>query len=264
MARVAPYFDAVWLDDRPSLLTSPFALWRLRRRLRAARFDRVYDLQTSDRSSFYRNLFLPGPMPEWSGIARGASHPHANPNRDFIHTLERQRDQLKFAGIAEVPRPDLSWLDSDISGFDLDPRGFVLLVPGGALHRPEKRWPIAAYVELARWIAARDLQPVVLGGTIERDLATAIRAAEPGALDLTARTDFATIAALARQARHAVGNDTGPMHLIAAVGCPSTVLFSSASDPKITRPRGADVTVLRRPRLADLSLAEVAASVRLG
>lgn len=264
LGRAAPYFDAVWTDERPSLLRQPLALWRFRARLRAARFDRVYDLQTSDRSSFYHLLFWPGPIPEWSGIARGASHPHADPRRDFIHTLERQRDQLKVAGIADVPAPDLSWLDADLSALPLDPAGFVLLVPGGAAHRPDKRWPADCYAALAALIAARGLQPVVLGTAIERDLAATITTAVPAALDLTGRTDFAMIAALARCARHAIGNDTGPMHLIAAAGCPATVLFSAASDPEITRPRGSDVTVLRRERLADLSPAEVAASLRLG
>ena len=64
-------------------------------------FTRVYDLQTSDRSSFYRNLmgFPFSRPPEWSGIAAGSSHPHANPARDFQHTVERQREQLLVAGI---------------------------------------------------------------------------------------------------------------------------------------------------------------------
>jgi ADP-heptose:LPS heptosyltransferase len=51
LAGQAPYFDEVWVDERPRLAT-PRALLALRRRLRTAGFARVYDLQTSDRSSF--------------------------------------------------------------------------------------------------------------------------------------------------------------------------------------------------------------------
>ena len=54
------------------------------------------------------------------------------------------------------------------------------------------------------------------------------------------------------------------MHLIAAVGCPSVVLFSAASDPALTAPRGpggAWPTVLRVPDLADLPVARVAATL---
>ncbi|MFC7543363.1 glycosyltransferase family 9 protein [Siccirubricoccus deserti] len=94
----SPWFDRIWADGRPAWHELP-ALWRLARRLRGAGFARVYDLQTSSRSSRYRRLV--GSGAEWSGIARGASHPHANPLRDFMHTAERQREQLEMAGITE-------------------------------------------------------------------------------------------------------------------------------------------------------------------
>jgi ADP-heptose:LPS heptosyltransferase len=261
-ARASPYFDAVWIDDRPGLLNLP-ALFDLRSRLRAGHFDFVYDLQTSSRSSAYFRLMGPGRRPSWSGIAPRASHPHANPRRDFMHTLDRQADQLRMAGIASVPAPDLAWARADIARFGL-PNRFVLLVPGGAAHRPDKRWPIAAYIELAQWLAAQGATPVVIGGTDEADLGRAIRAGCSAAVDLTGRTGFAEIVGLGATALHAVGNDTGPMHLIAAGGAAATVLYSGASDPALTQPRGPGITVLRRERLADLTVAEVAATVRLG
>jgi ADP-heptose:LPS heptosyltransferase len=74
---------------------------------------------------------------------------------------------------------------------------------------------------------------------------------------LGGRTSFAEIAALARAAAAAIGNDTGPMHLIALAGCPSLVLFSAASKPAQTAPRGPAVEILQRPSLATLSLDDV-------
>ena len=139
-ARRSPWFDDVWIDTRPRLAT-PGKLMDLRRRLRAGNFGRVYDLQTSDRSSGYRRLFWPGPMPQWSGIARGATHPHANPKRDSLHTIDRQREQLAMAGIAEVRPPDFTWIIRSALRFWL-PRPFALLVPGGSAHRPETLWPV--------------------------------------------------------------------------------------------------------------------------
>jgi hypothetical protein len=61
----------------------------------------------------------------------------------------------------------------------------------------------------------------------------------------------------------AVGNDTGPMHLIATAGVPSVVSFSHASDPELCAQRGPDLTILRRPRLEELSVDEVEAALRL-
>ncbi|MEP4859086.1 MAG: ADP-heptose--LPS heptosyltransferase, partial [Alphaproteobacteria bacterium] len=57
------------------------ALRALRRDLIQGEYARVYDLQTSDRSSFYFRLFPAKGKPEWSGIARSCSHPHPNPHR---------------------------------------------------------------------------------------------------------------------------------------------------------------------------------------
>lgn len=255
LGRACGFFDEVWTDPRA-------AWWRigamlaLRERLRAPRFSRVYDLQTSDRSSAYLRLFWPGPCPEWSGIAKGCSHPHANPNRDSMHTVERQAEQLAMAGIAAVPPPDIAWMETDVGRFGL-PDGYALLVPGGAPHRPAKRWPVARYADLARHLAGLGAVPVVLGGKEEAGLASAIREKMPEVVDLTGKTTLADIAALARRAKLAVGNDTGPMHLIAAAGCPTLVLFSHDSDPALCGQRGPKVDILRVPDLATLEFEAV-------
>ena len=258
LARASPYFDEVWIDERPGA----WQVWKLgtlAKRLRAGRFDRVYDLQTSDRSTWYFRLFK-APKPEWSGIARGCSHPHANPERDRMHTIERQREQLALAGVTEVPAADLSWVKADITRFRLAPP-FALLVPGGAAHRPEKRWPPSHYAELGRRLARQGMRPALTGAAGERPVLAEIAAQCPEAYDLGGQTELADIVALARAARFAIGNDTGPMHLIGAAGCSSLVLFSGASDPVLTAPRGPRVAVARREPLALLAVAEVEAAL---
>jgi ADP-heptose:LPS heptosyltransferase len=254
LARRAPWFDRVLVDARPQWWDFS-GLWRLRRQLRG--YDFVYDLQTSGRSSRY--FWLAG-RPPWSGIAPGCAWPHANPARGAMHTLERQREQLTMAGVESFPPPDLSWLDGQT--FDLAGK-FALLVPGAAPHRPRKRWPAEKFGELAIRLHAQGIAPVVLGTAGEAGLAAIIRSACPAARDLTGATSIPDIAGLARRASLAVGNDTGPMHLIAAVGCPCVVLFSADSDPALTAPRGpggAWPTVLRVPDLADLPVERVAAA----
>lgn len=84
-----------------------------------------------------------------------------------------------------------------------------------------------------------------------------IAAAAPGVVDLTGRTAIADLASIARAASLAVGNDTGPMHLIPMAGCRSVVLFSGASNPALCAPRGRDVQVLRETNLGDLPLDRV-------
>ena len=269
LLRQAPYFDDVWVDERPGW-GDLAGLWRLARRLRGGRFDRAYDLSTRQRSALYFRLMrrprwiLGNGGPEWSGIVRGASHRQPDtPERRRMHTLDREADQLRWAGIAgPVPPPDLSWASTDVSRFALPPN-YVLLMPGAAPHRPEKRWPLAHFTELARRIAAAGLMPIVIGGPSERELGEAIVAAVPEARDLTGQTGFGDIVTLGHGARRAVGNDTGPMHLAVVGGAAATVLYSAASDPALTAPRGADVVILRRDNLTDLPVDAVAATLGL-
>jgi ADP-heptose:LPS heptosyltransferase len=264
LLRHAPYFDEVWIDERPGW-RDPMGIARLARQLRGGRFGRVYDLSTRQRSALYFWLMRrANGAPEWSGIVRFASHRQPDtPERRRMHTLDREADQLRWAGIAgPIPAPDLSWASADLSRFAL-PADYVLLVPGGAPHRPEKRWPLDRFIALAKRIVAMRVGVVVIGGPAERDLGAAISAAVPEALDLTGQTEFGDIVALGRGARRAIGNDTGPMHLAVVGGAPATVLYSAASDPALTAPRGPDVVILQRDDLADLPVEDVAATLGL-
>lgn len=257
LAEAAPWFDRVRCDRRPAWWNLPGIL-TLRRNLR--NFDLVYDLQTSARSARYFRL---AGRPPWSGVAPGCSLPQPGPERARMHTLERQRDQLRRAGIVHFPPADLGWLIAAGTPPALA-RPYALLVPGAAAHRPEKRWPAERFAGLASALQARGLQPVILGSAGEAPLAARIRADCPAARDLTGRTGLADLATLAAGAERAIGNDTGPMHLAAAVGCRSLVLFSGASDPALTAPRGPDggwPTVLRAGRLDALELETVLAAL---
>jgi ADP-heptose:LPS heptosyltransferase len=266
LAKASPYFNAVFTDGRPE----NFAQWiALRTRLRSAGYTRVYDLQTSSHSNRIFQVMRPNP-PAWSGIAFGCSLPHKNPLRNGMHTLERQADQLMYAGIwpdaptepGSAPAPDLSWVLAKAPGEraaapGVKPKPYVMFVPGGSAHRPEKRWPVERYGELARILYARGLDIVIIGGPQESALAQAIQRQVPRARDLTGRTDFASIAVLGAKAALAIGNDTGPLHLAAAAGAPTVVLFSSVSDPALSAPRG-KVAVLQAANLSELAVAKVA------
>jgi ADP-heptose:LPS heptosyltransferase len=253
--RQAPWFDEVLVDTRPAWWNLP-GVYRLRQTLCRPRFTRVYDLQTSGRSSHYFRLFPYAAKPEWSGIVAKGSHPDRDPNRAHMHDLDRQASQLRQAGIVTIPSADLSWCRGDTGRFGL-PEDFVVLVPGSAPHRPEKRWPAARYQALASALREQGLTPVIVGSAAEAPISREI----PAALTLVGRTSFGDLADLARSARFTVGNDTGPTHLLAAVGSPTVALFSHASDPALCAPRGPEVRVLRRPDLASLEPEAVLAAL---
>jgi len=268
LARASPYFNAVEPDGRSAGIGETLSMIS---RLRGANYDRVYDLQTSSRSNLYFQLLRPFP-PEWSGIAVGASLPHKNRDRGKMHTLERQAEQLQEAGIwpdapltpGSAPPADLSWIVKRTGAARPmtsagTARPYALLVPGASAHRPEKRWPVERFAELGQHLRDRGLDVLVVGGPQESALAMAIQR-KVQARDLTGRTDFAQIAALGARATLAVGNDTGPIHLIAAAGAPTLVLFSAASDPALCGPRG-HVAVLQAQNLNELPVGDAIAAV---
>lgn len=247
LARRSGLFDEVLEDPRDR---SPLAYLAVRRLLRGGRFDRVYDLQGQTRTERYFWLLTPGPWPEWSGPARGASHPDRYPGRKSTPAVQRHARQLSTFGIELPQYPDLSWLDGGADPGLSEP--YALLIPGSAPHRPEKRWPAERYGALARLLAAQGLRSVIAGGKAEGPLAAAIRAVCPDAVDLTGRTDLFGLAALARRATVTVGNDTGPTHMAAALGTPTLALFVDQPTPiQVTGPR---VLVHHRPDFAAMTV----------
>ncbi len=264
LARKSGWFDEVWDDGAPRWARVGKVL-RLVRRLRRAGLDRVYDLDNTARTARYRFWMRDfwGPKAEWSrgragffGLARGAG-----PARE--HYVERTESQLTEAGIAELPQPDLSWLTRDFAGRYGLQDGFVLIAPGRIAPDSAQCWPVAAFAELARRIAIEGRRPVIIGTRPEARDNQMIAAASPEAMDLTAKTTPFDVAALARRASVAIGNHSGIMHLIAAVGCPSVVLTAPAVERDRDAPRGRYVVMVRKENLAELPVTEVAAALRL-
>ena len=177
--------------------------------------------------------------------------------RDFMHTVERQAEQLAMAGLPAPSTPDFSWVRGDVSRFNFQER-FVILAPGGAPHRHAKRWPVGSYRALAMELVATGLQPVVVGSARELSLGEEVLAGCEIGHNLAGQTNLEDLFLLARDANGAIGNDTGPMHIFATQGCRTVVLYSGASDPALCAQRGDNVTILRREHLQDLSATDVA------
>ncbi|HEY8485274.1 MAG TPA: glycosyltransferase family 9 protein [Longimicrobiales bacterium] len=109
-----------------------------------------------------------------------------------------------------------------------------------------RRWDLTRHAELARRLAARGARVVVFGGPEEREL-TAVVAGD-WAFDAGGRTDLGLLAAGLAACDVLVTNDSGPMHLAAAVGTPTISLWG-AGDPNVTGPLGEGHLILRHPEL---------------
>ncbi|MCF7837256.1 MAG: lipopolysaccharide heptosyltransferase II [Candidatus Marinimicrobia bacterium] len=121
------------------------------------------------------------------------------------------------------------------------------LLPGAA-RGPAKCWPPDHFAALGQaWQARTGGGTVLFGSAAERPLGATLAARiGSGCLDLTGQTDLATLAAALRQCAVVTANDSGGMHLAAALGVPLVALYG-ATDPARTGPLGAQCRILQTP-----------------
>lgn len=132
---------------------------------------------------------------------------------------------------------------ASLAGADVQ-RPTIGLFPGS--NASSRRWDADRYASLARRLTREGVRVLVFGGPQEMRL-TAQVAGEAG-IDLGGRTDLPMLAAGLASCRLLVSNDSGPMHLAAAVGTP-TVTLQGPADPIVTRPLGGAHVMLRHPEL---------------
>lgn len=128
---------------------------------------------------------------------------------------------------------------------DTEDAPLLLLAPGAA-YGPAKQWPPASFREVARQWTARGGRVAVVGSEGERDTAQQVVQDVRGAINLAGRTDLRQLMTAFRAADAVVTNDSGSMHLAAALGTQGVAVFGS-TDPVATGPLGERWVVLHQP-----------------
>ena len=224
-----PWVDEVLIDPRAPRYHVAQML-SLRSQLRR-RFDRVYDLQQVGRTRFYYRYLFPPTW--WLGDVKGCAvflrRPEHHCAADHFH------NHLQLAGITPMytRHCDVSWMadevDELLSRHAVNP-GFVLLIPGASAAHDDKRWP--HFGELATRLLVHGVQPVTVPGPAEmrqcRELPGTMLVSEDGYLD------YFALAGVAQRAAFVIGNDTGPTHIAAHLGCPGLALFGGHTAPPTT------------------------------
>jgi heptosyltransferase-1 len=245
-----PMLKKVWVirKDEWKKITRVYStvaeLRSLFRSLRAARFDCVIDLQGLFRSGLIAKA-TGAPMRIGFEEARegsGLFYTHRVAGGKDVHAVDRY---LKIA----------AYLGCDVSGvrFPLPrfPEGvkeelrasgeYAVIVPGA--RKPVNRWPAERFGELA---ARLPLKTIVVGSRGDRLLAEeVVRMSKGKALSVAGRTDLKELVSVIKNARFMVSNDTGPMHIAAALGVPVFALFGPAN-PARTGPYGKGHTVIQK------------------
>jgi ADP-heptose:LPS heptosyltransferase len=265
-ARVA---DDIWCDPRLGLWDFR-GLRKFRDKLRAQSFAKVYDLDGGTYGTLIFRLLHGWFVGEtaraslpWCGDIPGTADYHADDYRQVVHVSDRAARQLSHAGIPSVAATDLMCVACQVTSFKAPFRmdePFVLVACDP--HPGSDGWPLEHWARLGAAIADEGLIPLMTGVKPSSDVSEALTLAAPGTRDIAGHGTLTDLVFLAWASRGAVGCDNGLMHLFAAAGCRSIVLYDSTSDPARTGPRGRDVRILRRGRLADIPVNEVLAGLR--
>lgn len=233
----SPWFDEIWTIHRWSWMQA-FKWIGFARGLRAQNFAHVYDLQRNDRARIMSYLAPAALQKKWYG-KKGSPH---------IPTF----GELRYEDIPSPAETDTSWLTADIAQFQL-PARYAVLVPGCSPGHPYKRWPARHYARTVNNLHTMGITSVLIGTAAEKEVLDEIQRLAPTALNLCGQTSLFDIAALARQAQIAIGNDTGPMHIAGIVGCPVISLFSGKTDPEKSKPLGMRVVALQAQDIAAIA-----------
>lgn len=114
----------------------------------------------------------------------------------------------------------------------------------GAEYGPAKRWPAAHFAALARALIAVGRGAWLIGGAADAPIGAEIAAQAPGAVDLTGKTSLGQAIELIAAAAAVVTNDSGLMHVAAALGRPIVALYGSTS-PAFTPPLSDRAVILK-------------------
>jgi heptosyltransferase-2 len=244
----APFIDEVWTRPRPGATE-----WiKTAREMRRRRFDIALMLPNSFESALTTYL---GGVPDRVG--------YATDRRGWLlnRSVERPRKKMHqvdyYLNLVDVAfdspgRPDIApdiaiaATEEELSGArrlladsGIDATSGFLVVNPGAAFGSAKRWNEERFAAVADRLAGQtSLQVVMIGSESERPIAERIKLLmDESGVVLNGRTDLETLVGVLAQASLMITNDSGPMHMAAALGVRTVAIFGS-TDAEVTSPVG--------------------------
>ena len=226
--RKNPFVHNVILDKRLSKFNLIY-LYMLMRTLKKKKFQKVYDLQNSSRTKFYKNILFPkANYNTWSSSETTLPSNTSKEEFDKNPVLDRFDHQLKTSEIKteHTMKPNFSWATTNIDNikeeFKLDK--YIVLFPFCSAHLTHKKWPhYNELIELIKNKYGEKIKVFVAPGPSEINDAKNINAVS--ILDQNKALDITQLASLIKQSSFVVANDTGPAHISAHLGIKGLALF---------------------------------------
>ena len=224
-----PFLDEIIIDQRKSRWNLIY-LNQLKSKLIKYNFQKVYDLQNSARTEFYRNNILK--INNWSSSRSILNDNETKEDFDKKSILERFSIQLERSDvkIEFTNTPQVDWMVDKNFESGLEENTYIVIFPFCSKKHPQKRWPY--YKELIHIINEQSLQvdvviipgPGEISQARDFDAKLIMNHEEP--------TDFFQLAKILKESLFVISNDTGPAHLAAHLGCKGLSIFGSHTSPE--------------------------------
>ena len=258
-----PYIDGVLIDKRLSRWNL-FYLSRLKKMLQRFSFTKVFDLQNSSRTKFYKKLFFKKDI-FWSDSDSFISKEQASEEKKFP-VLDRMQLQLSRSGISETQftkTPDINWLIKNIKNivnqnFDGE---YILLFPFCSPKLKRKKWPY--YQDLIS-LLNREYGPryniAIAPGPTEIDEAKTFKANI--ILNKNFSLNIAELVSLIKNSSYVISNDTGPAHICAHLNKKGLVLFGDHTTPEKVSIETENFKSIKTKNLKNLNVSDVFEKVK--
>ena len=223
-----PFINEIILDKRLPKYNLIY-LYFLMRELKKYKFNKVFDLQNSSRTKFYKNILFPKANHEiWSSSYSTLPIDTDKDKFDKKSVLERFDHQLRTSNLntKNTLKPNFNWANIEIEKIkdQYNLKKYILLFPFCSPHLTSKKWPY--YNDLIKLITNKfdnEYKIVIAPGQNEINDAKNLNAL--ALLDDGKALDILQLTSLIKESSFVVANDTGPAHIAAHVGAKGLTLF---------------------------------------
>ena len=257
-----PYIDGVIIDKRLPRWNL-FFLYKLKKLLSKYNFSKVFDLQNSSRTRFYKNFIFKNL--EWSSSLDTLESGQSKRDFDSHPVLDRIELQLKKSNIPTkyVKNVDLGWAKEDLSKLTqkYTNRDYILVFPFCSKKNQNKKWPFFKdLISRIRREYKNNYSVLIAPGPDEIKEANELNAnviTENGK-----SINIKMLISLISGAKFIIANDTGPAHIASHLKKNGLVLFGSHTSAKKVSIENSYFKALSVKKLADLDVDTVLKKVK--
>jgi ADP-heptose:LPS heptosyltransferase len=267
--------DRVALRDGPTLV-SICRIIKLVKEVRQRHFDFVIDLHSLSETNLLgwlsgasKRLYSRRPGRSLDFLANFSPLPPVEVDHRKRHLIDRYLDLLGPLGVSNAERfprlrtrpEDVATIDKLLKKDNAEVGAPLIGIFPGAGHA-SRRWPLERFAELAEFLVRNDaVRPIVFAGPEERPLVSQMKGLFPRATVIFDRLTIPQLAAAQARLAVLVANDTGPMHIAAAVGTPVVLLLDRRA-PESYIPLGDQHRIIYSATIPEITVDEVYSATR--